>query len=178
MRISHHTTPVRPDVITDKCTVNETCPICPHNDNCSEFDVKTKADVITRNHAKFDKKTLKPKADSCTLYHRECMDSVCSVTPTPEDCQYRQKGIASKGKKTKSDISSEKAFEITKDVKTSCADILREVNSGLSHDSLEQPSDLEVVDDFASGDTNLAPDGHPIQHTCSFKVGYVPKDVI
>ncbi len=51
---------------------------------------------------------------------------------------------------TKSDIRSEKAFEITKNVKTSCTDILQEVNSG------------------------LAPDGFPIQHTNSMKVGYVP----
>ncbi len=51
---------------------------------------------------------------------------------------------------TRSDKRSAKAFEITKNVKTSCADILQEVNSG------------------------LAPDGFPIQHTNSMKVGYVP----
>ena len=36
-----------------------------------------------------------------------------------------------KRKETKSDIRSRKAFEITKNVKTSCEDILQEVNSGM-----------------------------------------------
>ena len=36
-----------------------------------------------------------------------------------------------KRKETKSDMRSRKAFEITKNVKTSCEDILQEVNSGI-----------------------------------------------
>ena len=68
---------------------------------------------------------------------------------------------------TRSDKRSAKAFEITKNVKTSCADILQEVNSGLSIDEA-------VGNQMREG---LAPDGFPIQHTNSMKVGYVPEEV-
>ncbi len=56
------------DVITDsdKCTVNETCPICPHNGNCAEV-ITSKSQAVNGGNEKMPRRITIHKGQSMPL---------------------------------------------------------------------------------------------------------------